>query len=298
MATLATIKQWLTDRHWDDASTRGVRILESCINDAMQAIAAKARMPYHLVTDRLLLVAPYVTGTVAVANGGTTVTITTGTIPAAAAGQYMILGNVAYKIATVAGGGGTCTLEEAYQGTTIVSQATNILFHSISLPTDFREFVGGAHEFNRNGLYYIPLIEWLRLLRSSPATTQDYPDNYALDYNKMFVYPAPASGKTVEFQYYKKPAIMTADNDVVLLPDEWLPLLRTCSLHLANAARDKSIVNVWNLVDGEIRAWCDRNRIDSSPKQIGMYEAAYDASGSARGTVIALNPTVVSLPDA
>lgn len=86
----------------------------------------------------LTTVAPYATGTVAIANGSTTVTFTGSTLVAGMVGRKLTLGlgGPFYRISTVNTGAGTAVLARAFQEDTVTASAFTIYQDEYDVASD------------------------------------------------------------------------------------------------------------------------------------------------------------------
>jgi len=128
---------------------------------------------YYHVHGRIILQAPYSTGTVT--SSGTTVTLTGGTWPSwAATGAYLKVGEEICRVATRSSGS-VVTLDTTLSLKADVTGQPYTLYRSVyPLPADFRNMDEPSDEFNWwSGLYVTP-DEAMKLDRVSNSSGEPY----------------------------------------------------------------------------------------------------------------------------
>lgn len=113
-------------------------VLEGLIDDCYQEIIGKLAWSRQNVQTILQTVAPYSTGTVALTNGSTAVTLTSGTWTSGMTGRaFRVVGGSEFYELTY-GSATTGTLDRAYEGATATGAAYKIFQHVYPLPSDCR----------------------------------------------------------------------------------------------------------------------------------------------------------------
>jgi hypothetical protein len=213
-------------------------------NEILQAVAREITEEYGWSLRRreaiVSLVAPYVTGTVAVTNGSATITGTGTTWTAAMVGRAISIDGLKtyLRVATVPGAT-TLTLGDAQLaavGWPLASGASktySIFVAEYELPADLAVVLGGTEQF--------PLEEVSReaLDRLDPQrTSRGQPRQYALSRTridgspqafKKFIefWPAPSVASVIRVPYLVEAPALSADTDLPACPSQLIELLGT-----------------------------------------------------------------------
>jgi hypothetical protein len=183
------------------------------VNDALDMVAQEAEWPY-LLTERgtFSLDAAYSTGTVAVAVGATTMTLTTGTWPTwAASGKLKIAGKT-YFISTRTSGA-VIELATAWK-TTALTAATYVLFRDeYPLASDLMKFgrirPGETWAWGGEPMGFDGFLD----LQNDHNFGLDYPAAWTIAGSKIRMWPYPSTDTLVNYSYYKKPAALAQSTD-------------------------------------------------------------------------------------
>lgn len=179
-------------------------LVRRATRNAVTRVAAAHPWGYLEEHQRIVTNAPYTTGTLAITNGSTTVTLSGGTFPSwAAHGELVVSGDApAYPVAS-RDSDTQLTLVTAFQETTVTAASYSLHRLAYDLAADFREGVQVYQEDNQ-ALEYISPNEWLRRHRSDPASDGD-PVAYTImgsaeTDQRMAVrfYPAPDAAATFD----------------------------------------------------------------------------------------------------
>lgn len=173
----------------------------------------------------LSLSAPYSTGTIAVTNGSTTVTLTTGTWPSGAADAVLfVAGNPSYDVATRSSGS-VILLDTAWTGTTASGLSYVLGYWDYEMPDDFGGFNGPLTYAARTGYPDLSVTDEYRIrsYRAANGMLTGVPEAVALRpssttpstestrFTAMFD-RAPAAAETLTYRYTILPDALTSTN--------------------------------------------------------------------------------------
>ncbi len=200
--------------------------IKQLVNDALDMVSMEREWPF-LLTDRgtFSLDAAYSTGTLAISNGSTTCTLTTGTFPTwAASGKLKIAGKT-YFIASRTSGS-VVVLSTAWKEASITASTYVIFRDEYALASDLMKF-GSLHpgETWNWGADPIGLDEFLTI-----QNDHNYADTtgrfFTIAGSKIKLWPYPSSNILVNYSYYKKPAALTTSSDEADWDPQHVLLLR------------------------------------------------------------------------
>jgi len=187
--------------------------VQGAVNDALAMVAGARDWPWLYTTGRVNFKAAYTTGTVTVTEGSAVVTLADGTFPTwAASGDIYIAGQ--WQSIAARDGGTQLTLDNAWASAdTDGSGLTYVLAqYQYDLPSDCRTVVNVVVQ---NGWLWgpAPCSRWLiDLARMTPNASSGAPSSfmYAIEKNRMAVWPYPTADLMVNVLYIKKPAALTS----------------------------------------------------------------------------------------
>ena len=187
--------------------------IKSIVNNALDMIAQEYEWPYFL-TDRgtLSLDAAYSTGTIALTNGSTTCTLTSGTWPSwAASGKLKISGKTYFITSRTSDS--VIVLSTAWKESSN-SAASYVLFRDeYALASDLMRF--GAITMGQTWCWGVAPVGLDELLarQNDWNRTDRAPECFAIAGNKIRLWPAPSQDTLINYSYYKKPAALTTSTD-------------------------------------------------------------------------------------
>lgn len=249
--TQAALKQFLTQcatadgatAHDDDAKDRALA-------GGIRRICQDRRWGFLRARKRILTTAPYVTGTVDIAAGGTALTFAGATLTAAMAGAIIKFGGEAapYQILSVNVGAGTAVLVDTYptEGALTSFSSFEILTFGYDLPSDFGKVVGITRVGAGTNLQRVPLTRFEEMRGNQAGNGIPFWYTIAPKLNdtlsQILLWPAP-DDDTYEWDiwYHRKVGwldastrawklVPTATTDIVDWPDELVPVLRAAML--------------------------------------------------------------------
>jgi hypothetical protein len=197
----------------DLTGTKADAIIKSAVNDALDMLSSERQWSHLLRKYYIPLKGAYSTGTIAVATGGTDVTLTTGTWPSWAASGKIFVGNQILDVATRSSNS-VVTLAQAYDATAI-SGSTYVLYQNeYDLPDDMWKFhrplpgqrwgYGGSAR---------PMLELLEA-ENGAAYGQHFPSMFAVANGSFVCWPYPDTDYMLGFTYFARPARLSTDTDV------------------------------------------------------------------------------------
>ena len=199
----------------DRTGARSDEVIRSAVNDAITQLSRDLNSQWWYREQDVLLRGSYSTGTVAVTNGSSTVTLTGGTFPGwvADAGSRILLGNRLYEINT-RNSDTQVSLEVAYSGDTNAALAYEVVSVSTALPENLLQikdiFYGQDWVWGSQPVSFMEVVEYQRAYQ----WTQERSYVWAIAQARIHLWPAPSSDVQVSIVYYAKPAALTVSTDV------------------------------------------------------------------------------------
>lgn len=146
-----------------------------------QRICSLRLWKWREMKGNIYTVAPYTTGTVAVANGSKTITFTTGVVSLLWTGRWFRVENNWYEIDTVTAAhvaANACLLKEVYAETTNAVATFTIFQDTYSLPTGMEKLTWLTQKLSPRKLCYIPYKDYEEDMpkRTSFETPRQYTD--------------------------------------------------------------------------------------------------------------------------
>lgn len=248
MSTLfSTLKQFARDHYGDQADAKATRVIERAICSALRTLSQEHDWSFFIKRQggRVVLTAPYSTGTVDVAQGGTGATLTGGTWPTGAVGGKLIFtanSNIEFEVGTRTSNSvivfvsGQKWVEDAINDGTYT-----LYFDTYSLPSDFKELYYGQGE-PITSMQYLDPDEFFFYRMNNRNSTADPPYKYTITSDdKMMVYPYPSSARVIEMAYVRQATLPTSDGDSIDWPDKAMSALHAGILvELAKERGDKA----------------------------------------------------------
>jgi len=206
-------------------------IAKECVNRAMRRIA-ETDHPHFRKPGYINLIAPYSSGTVVVANDGTTVSGTSATWSSAMTGRYMKIDDeqVHFQLTSytsnVAGPRFTFDGGAKWLNDTVTSGTYVIYADTYDFPTDYRTM----GKFVEKSL--LRDVDWLNdedewYLNKMRNNTMTGPPRWAcMENSKLRVWPYETDLSVLSFIYYRWPTEMSADADTMDFPDNQVDLVR------------------------------------------------------------------------
>lgn len=252
--TFASLKAYARRQYKDRTGTKADTEVGEIVNDAIQRVAMDYRWPYLETYLNIAMNAAYSTGTIALANGSPTVTLTGGTFPAWAANGDLIVGNRIIPVSTL-DSATQVTLKANWGEASIAAGSSYVLArYRYPMPADILkldqiqwgpDFPFGTCSMSRSRLEF---------LRDTWQQGNGHVWGYAIANNEMMVYPYPSVDRMYSMLYYRAPAVLVNDSDKMDFD----------ALHLAliHRAIDMQVATRGECVAGT-RDECNSNYVDA-----------------------------------
>lgn len=205
-------------------------VLQQVVNNALSWIATAKMWEFYKTYADFTLREPYSTGTIALTNASTTVTLTTGTWPSWAALGKLKIGNKVYRIASRTSNAvvvlATAWAEDNESGTSYV-----LFQDEYPLATDClkfgRLFPGTGWGWGGESSSFEQVLE----AQNTQILGEAYPRLWATHGSggtaKLLMWPYPSSSEDVQcgYWYYRKPALLASGADAADVDPLWQELL-------------------------------------------------------------------------
>lgn len=213
--TYATLKAYARRQYKDRTGTKADTEVGEIVNDALGRIAMDARWPWYETFLNISMNASYATGTIALANGSTTVTLSGGTWPTWAANGDLIVGSRIIPVLT-RDSATQLTLKIAWGEASLAAGSTYTLArYRYAMPSDILkldqiqwgpDFPFGATSMSRARLEF---------MRDTWQQGNGHVLGYAIANNELAVWPYPSSDRMYSMLYYRRPATLVNDADTM-----------------------------------------------------------------------------------
>ena len=225
--TFQTLYQYARRRLHNKAGANALIIQKECVNRAMRRIAERDH-PYFITQGYINLVAPYSSGTCAVEEGGTTVSVATGTWATAMNGRYIKIEDerVHFLLSAWDGTGFTFGGSAEWPNDDDATAEYVIYKDTYDLPSDFRctdkvmekRMLAKVEWLNDEG-------EWYAMKMRNYGMTG--PPRWACMANgKLMLWPYESDVTVLSFLYYRWPEEMDEDADTMDFDDNQIDLVR------------------------------------------------------------------------
>jgi len=204
--------------------------IQQIVNNAVGWVATAKFWNFYKTYGDFTLREPYSTGTLAISNGSTTCTLTTGTFPTWAASGKLKINSKVYRIASRTSGS-VVVLATAWAEDSETVATFTLFQDEYALASDclkFGELFPGANW----GWGGAPSsFESVLRAQSSLIQGQAYPSMWGVHGSggtaKLIMWPYPSSSEDVEcgYWYYRKPAALVSAGDTVDCDPLWIELL-------------------------------------------------------------------------
>lgn len=214
MTAIAASELWAFARRtaFDATGTKADTEILQLVNDALDLVAMTRRSSYWMKRAFLSLQTPYTTGTIALTNASTTVTLTTGTWPTwAASGRILVNGQI-LDVATRSSNS-VVLLGTAFGGDTDSSSSFVLFQDQYTLPDNMLAF-GRILPGQNWGWGGDPVpIDELWEAQNAVAYGLKYPAAFAIYQQYLVMQPYPSENNTVAYTYYARPTPMALSTD-------------------------------------------------------------------------------------
>jgi hypothetical protein len=181
-------------------------LVDAYITQRYEQILDRLSWSRQSIISTLTVTAPYTTGTVAVSQGGTAVTLTGGTWTSTMNGRAIRIShrNEYYEFTFVSASGGT--LDRPYEGASETAAGYSIYQNVYALPADCR-MIDGLHSYgmgplDRKSLSELRALTWSGNVTGTPRYWSSYMDDTS-DPPRMqvMIYPYPDRVAALEIAY-------------------------------------------------------------------------------------------------
>ncbi len=242
LTTYANLKQYAQDRYHDGTDTKAVREIGRFVNDAFRRLAREHDWSFYLKTGRVNTQVKYDTGTVAMANGASVITLTGGTFPTDSATGYAAITldsdtSVEFNVKT-RDSGTQVTVDDGQKwlGTSVSGGSYDLYYYTYDLPTNFRKMYD--HESQDFFSSYLTPTDWEVYHLTHEATGAD-PVFYTIVGSKQLkLWPYPTRSYAMDFLYYRWPTALSSDGDTMDWVEDWIDLAHR-AIDLEIAVREK-----------------------------------------------------------
>jgi hypothetical protein len=201
--------------------------LKQACNDALDRLAKEKDWNWYTRRGWIATSVPYSTGTITLTQEATTCVLAGGSFPTwAGEGRLYLTG---YPLIDIATRNSTTSLTLASNwGAATGSYSYILIRDAYSLPSNSFEFKG-ILEGQRWPYSPEPVsIEQLWTIQNDLMQGQRNAWNYAIAYNKMWLWPYPTEALNVAYIYRARPAPLTTDSDIADVDVSWLETLHHC----------------------------------------------------------------------
>ena len=217
----------------DRTGTKADLQILTLVNDAVNMVSMSHNWNWLITQDEIAFVAGYDTGTVAITNGSSTLTLTTGVWPSWAASGEVFLNGRYYRVLT-RDSDTQLTLEGTWVYDAITAETYVIYQDSYSLPADLFKL----HKFfqGRNYLSGCENVDIITLLdmKDGWQSGSTYTRVFTVHQNKLLVWPYPSAAGHVNLSYYRRPTAMTDASDTLDFDPNYITLIyRAIDLQVA-----------------------------------------------------------------
>lgn len=218
--TLDDLRQFGRDEYFDKADVKAQRVMDRVINGAFRLLAQCYDWEHFNSKARINTVAQQSSGTVAVSQGASTVTLTGATWPTALTDYYIRIDDSDIDHAFSARVGtttGTMATGEVWNDAAVTT-GTYVLFKErYSLPSNCRKFGHMTVQDMEWAPMYLSRQEYLAYKLNNIRFTGD-PTAITHDSSYIYLWPPPDEAVAIDFAYQRWPTTMSTSTDTM----DWL----------------------------------------------------------------------------
>jgi len=196
----------------DHTGSKADAEIQDAVNEALWMVSSYRDDPWYQSVDQISIEAAYSTGTVTVTQNSAVVTLASGTWPTWAASGEILLSGLWYPVLT-RDSGTQITLETTWEGATAAGTSYTLAQWQYDLPSDVRQ-LDLVVESNVWPWGPEPVSRaTLELLRSSYAVATGSTSAWAIERDRIMLWPYPTTAQTVNLLYYRQPAALVSGGD-------------------------------------------------------------------------------------
>jgi len=229
MTTFADLKTYARDRYHDASDTKATREVGRFVNDAIRKISRAHDWSFYLDSGRVNTAVKYNTGTVAMANGASVITLSGGAFPldVVTANASIVINtdtSIEFDVKTRDSGTQVTVADgQKWIGASTSGASYVLYYYKYSLPTNFVKMYD--HEFQDFFANYLVPTNFEIYKLTNQASEGD-PSNYTISGNKQIrFWPYPSRAVAMDFLYYRRPNVLSTDGDVMDWVEDWVDLV-------------------------------------------------------------------------
>lgn len=207
---LGFIKRTNQDRSSSLADTEAIEIL----NDAVDMIAMKRQWDYYHTRGAIQARALYETGTVAIANGGTTMTLTGGTWPSWAASGEIFVDNT-WVVIESRTSNSQVEIADAWGNDTITASTYQLVQFRYSLPVDCIRISDALFGKQWPFMGRPTSAAHIECLKDAWQSTNNNPFTWAVEGTWLCLWPVPESNRNINLLYFRRPTPVASSGDTI-----------------------------------------------------------------------------------
>jgi hypothetical protein len=223
--TLSALLAYALRMFRDRTGSKADAELTQAVNDALMMLATEHEWPWYQTVGRINVYAAYTTGTIAMTNGSTAVTLTGGTFPFATVGvtgpAEIYVNGMYHRLASITDGTNAVMVnawkEANYSGIYSLAQIEYTLptdLRQLSKVTSTNQWIWGPNPVSRF------TVEEARQTWSPTATSP--PRMWAIERDRIVIWPPSNVDKMANLLYLRKPADLVGSTDAA----DWDPNLK------------------------------------------------------------------------
>lgn len=210
---VSTLQGYVRRGMEDRTGTVSDTVILEVINEATELISMERQWEYYHTRGSVSLQAAYSTGTIAVTNGSTTCTLTSGTWPTWAASGELFADNIWVEVETRSSGT-VLVLAEPWGNADNATLSYTLGQVRYTLPSDCARIsntlMGQDWPWTRHTS--APFIE---RLKDQWTVTDPTMTLWAIEKNFLVVWPIPSAVRQVNFLYFRKPTAVSSGSDTL-----------------------------------------------------------------------------------
>jgi hypothetical protein len=207
---LGFIKRTNQDRSSSLADTEAIEIL----NDAVDMIAMERQWDYYHTRGAVQCRALYETGTLAINNGSTTCTLSSGTWPSwAASGEIFVDGT--WVVVESRTSDTVVVLADAWGNDNVTAATYSLVQFRYALPTDCIRISDTLFGNQWPFVGQPTSAAHIEALKDAWQSTNSQPFKWAIEGGFMCFWPVPEENKNVNLLYFRRPTAVASSGDTI-----------------------------------------------------------------------------------
>lgn len=232
---VSTLQGYARRAMQDRTGTVADTVILEVINEAAELISMEKQWEYYHTRGSVSLQAAYSTGTIAVTNGSTTCTLTTGTWPSWAASGEIFADGTWVEVETRTSGS-VVVLAEPWGNATNATLSYTLGQVRYALPSDMSRMsvalMGNDWPWSRH-----TSAAHLERIKDQWSLIDANTTMWAIEKNFLCVWPIPSDDRQVNLLYFRKPTAVTSGSDTLDWDAAHVILLRRAIDYVAAGRR-------------------------------------------------------------